>query len=102
MKTPKTVPEVKLSWEISADEITAILAGSHSNPFAVLGVHQAGDAFVARCFIPGAEEVTAMTLDGGVIGELKQLHADGVFAGPVSLTKLQPVRYRARRGDAEW
>ncbi|OAV53496.1 1,4-alpha-glucan branching enzyme [Rhizobium sp. WYCCWR10014] len=102
MKTPKTVPEVKLSWEISADEITAILAGSHSNPFAVLGVHQAGDAFVARCFIPGAEEVTAMTLDGGVIGELKQFHADGVFAGPVSLTKVQPVRYRARRGDAEW
>ncbi|NNG69004.1 1,4-alpha-glucan branching protein GlgB [Rhizobium laguerreae] len=102
MKTPKTIPEVKLSWEISADEITAIVAGSHSNPFAVLGVHQAGDVFVARCFIPGAEEVTAMTLDGGVIGELKQLHADGVFAGPVSLTKLQPVRYRARRGDAEW
>ncbi|PDT03014.1 1,4-alpha-glucan branching enzyme [Rhizobium chutanense] len=102
MKTPKTVPEVKLSWEISADEIAAILAGSHSNPFAVLGVHQAGDTFVARCFIPGADEVTAMTLDGGVIGELKQLHTDGFFAGPVSLTKLQPVRYRARRGDAEW
>ncbi|MBX5221245.1 1,4-alpha-glucan branching protein GlgB [Rhizobium sp. NLR8a] len=102
MKTPKTVPEVKLSWEISADEITAILAGSHSNPFAVLGVHQAGDAFVARCFIPGAEEVTAMTLDGSVIGELNRLHADGLFAGPVSLAKLQPVRYRARRGDAEW
>ncbi|WP_064694308.1 1,4-alpha-glucan branching protein GlgB [Rhizobium aegyptiacum] len=102
MKPPKTVPEVKLSWEISADEITAILAGSHSNPFAVLGVHQAGDAFAARCFIPGAEEVTAMTLDGSVVGELKQLHADGVFAGPVPLAKLQPVRYRARRGDAEW
>ncbi|MBX4957782.1 1,4-alpha-glucan branching protein GlgB [Rhizobium lentis] len=102
MKTPKTVPEVELSWEISADEITAILAGSHSNPFAVLGVHQAGDAFVARCFIPGAEEVTAMTLDGGIIGELKSLHADGFFAGLVSLSKLQPVRYRARRGDAEW
>ncbi|MBX5238022.1 1,4-alpha-glucan branching protein GlgB [Rhizobium sp. NLR22b] len=102
MKTPKTVPEVKLSWEISADEITAILAGSHSNPFAVLGVHQAGDAFVARCFISGAEEVTAMTLDGSVIGELNRLHADGLFAGPVSLAKLQPVRYRARRGDAEW
>ncbi|MBX5197423.1 1,4-alpha-glucan branching protein GlgB [Rhizobium sp. NZLR10] len=102
MKTPKTLPEVALSWEVSADEIAAILAGSHSNPFAVLGVHQAGDAFVARCFIPGAEEVTAMTFDGGVIGELKLLHADGVFAGPVSFTKLQPVRYRARRGDAEW
>jgi hypothetical protein len=37
MKTPKATPEVKLPWEISADEIAAILAGAHSNPFAVLG-----------------------------------------------------------------
>ncbi|MBB3541681.1 MULTISPECIES: 1,4-alpha-glucan branching protein GlgB [unclassified Rhizobium] len=102
MKTPKATPEVRLPWEISADEIAAILAGSHSNPFAVLGVHKSGDAYVARCFIPGAEEVTAMTLDGSVIGELKLQHPDGFFAGAVSVTKQRPVRYRARRGDAEW
>ncbi|QRM44190.1 1,4-alpha-glucan branching protein GlgB [Rhizobium sp. BG4] len=102
MKTPKATPEVKRPWEISADEIAAILAGSHANPFAALGVHQAGDSYAARCFIPGAEEVTAMSLDGTVIGELTQLHPDGFFAGPVKLTKQQPVRYRARKGDAEW
>ncbi|MBW9116199.1 1,4-alpha-glucan branching protein GlgB [Rhizobium cauense] len=101
MKTPKT-PEVRLPWEISADEIAAILAGSHSNPFAVLGVHKSGSAYVARCFIPGAEEVTAMTLDGSVVGELVQQHPDGFFAGTVSVNKQVPVRYRARRGDAEW
>jgi 1,4-alpha-glucan branching enzyme len=33
---------------------------------------------------------------------LKLLHPDGVFAGTVSVTKQVPVRYRARRGDAEW
>ncbi|KQV66191.1 1,4-alpha-glucan branching protein GlgB [Rhizobium sp. Root1220] len=102
MKTPKAAAEAKLPWEISADEIAAILAGSHANPFAVLGVHKSGDAYVARCFVPGAEEITAMSLDGSVVGELKQQHSDGFFAGPVSLTKQQPVRYRARRGDAEW
>lgn len=102
MKTPKAGPEVKLPWEISADEIAAILAGSHSNPFAVLGVHKSGEHYVARCFIPGAEEVTAMSLDGNVVGELVLQHPDGFFAGTVSLTKQQPVRYRARRGDAEW
>ncbi len=101
MKTPRT-PEVRLPWEISADEIAAILAGSHSNPFAVLGVHKSGSAYVARCFVPGAEEVTAMTLDGSVIGELEQQHPDGFFAGAVSVNKQVPVRYRARRGDAEW
>ncbi|WP_454851707.1 1,4-alpha-glucan branching protein GlgB [Rhizobium binxianense] len=100
MRTPKAAPEP--SWEISADDIAAILNGSQSDPFAVLGLHQVGEGFAARCFIPGAEEVTAMALDGSVIGELKQLHPDGIFAGPVSAAKLQPVRYRARRGDAEW
>ncbi len=102
MKTPKATPEVKLPWEISADEIAAILGGAHSNPFAVLGVHKSGSVYVARCFIPGAEEVTAMSLDGTAIGELALQHPDGFFAGTISVNKQVPVRYRARRGDAEW
>ncbi|MBO9125701.1 MULTISPECIES: 1,4-alpha-glucan branching protein GlgB [unclassified Rhizobium] len=102
MKTPKATPEVKLPWEISADEIAAILAGAHSNPFAVLGVHKSGSVYVARCFIPGAEEVTAMSLDGTAIGDLALQHPDGFFAGTISVNKQVPVRYRARRGDAEW
>ncbi|MBB3464001.1 1,4-alpha-glucan branching protein GlgB [Rhizobium sp. BK377] len=102
MKPPKAAPEVKLPWEISADEIAAILSGSHANPFAVLGVHQVSGTFITRCFLPGAEEVTAMTLDGTPIGDLHQLHPDGIFGGEVSISKFQPVRYRARRADAEW
>ncbi|KRB51836.1 glycogen branching protein [Rhizobium sp. Root708] len=102
MKTPKATPEVKLPWEISAGEIAAILAGAHANPFAVLGVHKSGSVYVARCFIPGAEEVTAMSLDGTAIGDLVLQHPDGFFAGTVSVNKQVPVRYRARRGDAEW
>ncbi len=88
--------------DISADEIAAILAGTHSNPFAVLGVHRPDDGFIARCFILGAEAVTAMALDGTVIGELDCLDPAGFFAGDVTVAKQQPVRYRARRGDAEW
>jgi len=102
MKTPKATPEDKRPWEISADEIAAILAGAHSNPFAVLGVHKSGSVYVARCFIPGAEEVTAMSLDGTAIGDLSLQHPDGFFAGTISVNKQVPVRYRARRGDAEW
>ncbi len=102
MKTPKATPEVKLPWEISADEIAAILSGAHANPFVVLGVHKSGSVYVARCFIPGAEEVTAMSLDGTAIGDLVLQHPDGFFAGTISVNKQVPVRYRARRGDAEW
>ncbi|TCL69651.1 1,4-alpha-glucan branching protein GlgB [Rhizobium sp. BK251] len=102
MRKPKQAVDGSDSGEISADEIAAILAGSHANPFAVLGVQEAGGGFVARCFIPGAEAVTATTLDGTVVGELECLDSEGFFAGPVTLAKLQPVRYRARRGDVEW
>src|SRR5690606_16119153 len=62
----------------------------------------AGEKFVARCFIPGAEDVLAETLSGKEIGKLARLDPAGVFAGPVTLRKLQPIRYRARNADGEW
>ena len=102
MKKPKRPADGVALRDISADEIAAILAGTHSDPFAVLGVHRTDDGFIARCFILGAEAVTAMALDGSVIGELDCLDPAGFFAGTVKITKLQPVRYRARRGDVEW
>ncbi|ACM27717.1 1,4-alpha-glucan branching protein GlgB [Agrobacterium sp. SHOUNA12C] len=102
MKKPKRPVDGIALRDISADEIAAILAGTHSDPFAVLGVHKTEDGFIARCFILGAEAVTAMALDGTVIGELDCLDPAGFFAGNVKITKLQPVRYRARRGDVEW
>ena len=88
--------------DVPMAEIEAIVGGTHSNPFAVLGLHEIPTGFVARCFIPGAEEVIALALDGTILGELACLHPAGVFAGPVALTSRQPLRYRARRGDDEW
>ena len=88
--------------ELLAEDIAAIVNGTHADPFAILGLHQAGDGLEARCFIPGAETATAFALDGREIGALEQRDDRGFFAGPVSVPKLQPVRYRARRGDVEW
>ncbi|MFT4182554.1 MAG: 1,4-alpha-glucan branching protein GlgB [Rhizobium sp.] len=102
MKKPKKPADGTALRDISADDIAAILAGTHSDPFAVLGVHKTEEGFVARCFILGAEAVTALALDGSVIGELNCLDPAGFFAGAVKIAKQQPVRYRARRGDAEW
>ncbi len=102
MKKPKKTADATSSSDISAEDIAAILAGTHSDPFAVLGVHKTDEGYVARCFILGAEAVTATALDGSVIGELECLDPAGFFSGDVKLAKQQPVRYRARRGDAEW
>jgi 1,4-alpha-glucan branching enzyme len=102
MKKPKPATEGNASRDISADEIAAILNGTHSDPFSILGLHQLNGGYVARCFIPGAEAVSATALDGTVLGELDCIDPAGFFVGSVAASKLQPVRYRARRGDAEW
>ena len=88
-------------------DIDAILAGRHWDPFAVLGLHSlgkgaAGDKYVARCFVPGAAEITAETLAGKPVGALEQVDPAGVFAGEVAVRKLQPLRYRARNDGGEW
>jgi 1,4-alpha-glucan branching enzyme len=62
----------------------------------------AGKEFVARCFIPGAEAVTAETLAGKEIGTLTRRDDAGFFEGIIAVKKAQPVRYRARNGGGEW
>lgn len=86
----------------SAEEIQAIIDGTHGDPFAFLGLHEHDGGFVARCFVPGAETVTAHTLTGEAIGELTRRHDTGFFSGLVKVASLQPIRYRATRGDDEW
>ncbi|MCQ4633149.1 1,4-alpha-glucan branching protein GlgB [Shinella sp. CPCC 100929] len=83
-------------------DIDAILESRHWDPFAVLGPHPAGEKYIARCFLPGATEVTAETLAGKEIGALAQVDPAGIFAGEVSLKKLQPIRYRARNEGGDW
>ena len=102
MKKPLNFAEEKKTGATAKAEIEAIKSGLHSNPFAILGVHQTPDGFVARCFIPGAEAVTVIKLDGTIAGELTCTDEDGFFEGPVQLSKRQPIRYRAVRDDAEW
>ncbi len=82
--------------------VKAVVAGRHGDPFAVLGVQIAGVGFVARCFIPNAETVSAHTLSGRKVGDLVRRHDAGFFEGKVSIRKRQPLRYRARNAGGEW
>ncbi len=86
---------------IDHQDIVAIIAGRGSDPFAVLGVHDGDAGFVARCFIPGAERVEALTLAGTAAGTLAAM-GHGFFAGPVNIPFRQPLRYRAARGGESW
>ena len=82
--------------------ISAVLSGTHSDLFGLLGVHQTSAGFIARAFIPGARRVEVETLDGKVVGELTCRDVQGFFDGPVSLTERQPVRYHASNKEASW
>ena len=69
MRKPRaTAAPAEPSERAAASDVAAIVAGTHGDPFAVLGVQQAGTGLVARCFVPGAETVTACTLAGKEVG----------------------------------
>ncbi len=89
-------------WKASEADIAAVVAGTHDDPFAVLGLHQKGKTWVGRTFIPGADRVSAALLDGSAIGELERRHPAGFFEGKISLGSRQPVRYGASNARDSW
>ena len=89
-------------WKTTAAEIEAIVSGRHGDPFAVLGLHEAGKHWVARAFVPGAEDVDVLGPDGASLGKLEKRHDAGFFEGPLALKQRQPLTYRATNAGGMW
>jgi 1,4-alpha-glucan branching enzyme len=103
MKKPIATPSTQNTpAEAAASDVEAIVAGRHGNPFAVLGLHEAGSALVARCFIPNAETVTVLAMDGSELGDLQRRHEAGFFEGQLTTGQRQLIRLRARNSSGEW
>jgi 1,4-alpha-glucan branching enzyme len=85
-----------------AADIAAIVSGTHSDPFAVLGLHQQDGRWVARTFIANAERVSAVLLDGTPVGDLERRDSAGFFEGAVKLDERRPIRYQASNSTGEW
>src|SRR5262245_36693075 len=88
--------------QVSAGDVDAIVAATHGDPFAVLGVQDVGGQLVARCFIPNAQSVVVSTLGGEEVGKLTLIHEAGFFEGPLSIAQRQPIRYYASNAGGEW
>jgi 1,4-alpha-glucan branching enzyme len=88
--------------EASDSDVAAVAKGQHPDPFSVLGLHELDGRWIARTFIPHAEQVTALGADGSSIGELARRHEAGFFEGEVGIEHRQPMRYRARNQGGEW
>ncbi|MBI3567947.1 MAG: 1,4-alpha-glucan branching protein GlgB [Gemmatimonadetes bacterium] len=80
--------------------VEAIVAGRHRDPFAVLGIHEAGTRFVVRAFVPGAETLDVVDYDGALLATLACTHPAGLFEG--MLARREPYRLRATRGRETW
>ncbi|ANY21008.1 1,4-alpha-glucan branching enzyme GlgB [Tsuneonella dongtanensis] len=81
--------------------LEALLAGTHSDPFSVLGPHEGPAGTFARAILPGAEEAEAFSLKGGRLGKMTRVDDRGLFEGKLR-GKPKPVKYRCRSSGSEW
>lgn len=82
--------------------VASIAAGTHTDPFAVLGVQETTEGLAARCFIPHAERVTAFTLTGEKLGDLDRRDGRGFFEGLIATDARQPLKYHAGNAGGDW
>ena len=90
---------------IPADDINRILAGTHSDPFAVLGQHIVDGAPTVRVFDPWAESVEVLDAKTGrrVISLSPVADAPGLFVGRAARRKSRfAYRLRMTRDDKVW
>jgi 1,4-alpha-glucan branching enzyme len=81
---------------LSPLDIDAIVSGRHSNPFSVLGLHQKGKDWLARCFVPGATSVVAEGTP------LKSIHDAGLFEGTIKLKSRHPIKLVCANASGTW
>ncbi len=81
-------------------EWNALVAGRHSNPFAVLGVHREQGRRVIRTLQPQAAAVTLLHRDGKCLLELDRVHPDGLFEA-VMPARLRRYRLRITPHEGE-
>ena len=75
-------------------QVLAVTTGDHPDPFSFLGMHEDGDGRVVRAFLPGAAAVEAISPDGSLLGDLRNVHPHGLFAGSVEAKEGAPYRLR--------
>jgi len=85
----------------NAGAIAALLEGTHSDPFSILGVHAGPAGTFVRALVPGADEVAVFSLKDASLGKLKPTDDRGLFEGKIR-GKPRPVKYLCRASGSEW
>ncbi|MCX8100885.1 MAG: 1,4-alpha-glucan branching protein GlgB [Geminicoccaceae bacterium] len=88
-------------WRLDERDVLAIVEARHGDPFAVLGPHAVPGGVAIRAFVPGADALEVVGLDGTLLGALARRHADGFFEGLLEGREL-PLAYRLRARREGW
>ena len=91
------------SWRMTQKDAERIVAARHGDPFGVLGPHETSKGLAIRAFVPHAEHLQVLAVDGAVLAELEQRDPAGLFEGlvPGQITRF-PYRLRAKNTHAAW
>jgi len=94
-------PSAKLTSEdlINIRDAKAIAAGTHHDPFSILGGHKKSNGYVVCAFDPGAQEMMAITGKATTTKLLPVSEAPGVFVGKLSRKSAYSLRGSAN-GDS--
>jgi 1,4-alpha-glucan branching enzyme len=89
-------------WQADKDDIDALLAARHADPFALLGPHATPFGVVIRAFVPDAQNVVAIDRNGVILVKLA-LRGGGFFEGLiVDRNKIVDYRLRASNDGGTW
>ena len=94
--------EPRTSHLIDPKAAAAIVAGDHSDPFGVLGMHgpDAAGGVVVRAFHPHVDSVAVVDARSGDTRlELQRIHPAGLFAGRLPAEQVFPYRLRFAVGQ---
>ncbi len=87
-------PEPSARLDADPQQVEAIVAGRHGDPFGFLGAHETEGRLVVRTFQPGAEAVAVIDSETGKsLATLDRVHEQGLFVGVVP-GRDQPTPYR--------
>ncbi len=104
MTGTKPVRRKPRAFAPDGSDVDAIVAGiARRSVRGARPARGADGAFVARCFIPGADDVTAFTLDGKHCGALASAHDAGFFEGALNDQEAPAAAATApRNAGGEW
>ncbi|HUQ88875.1 MAG TPA: hypothetical protein VM096_15065, partial [Vicinamibacterales bacterium] len=81
---------------IARADIDAIVRGEHSNPFAVLGPHEAGTSLTIRVFRPNVRGVELVIGESEKTRPFTRVHVDGFYEIVIADATREDFDYRLR------